>query len=315
MASDDDSGRGPVTTDTPVGVIGLGAIGDGVASALERAGFPVVVCDVREEATQRHEGAARVASSPAELAGQVDAIVVAVVDDAQVHSVLSGPAGALAAARPGTVVVVVSTITMACVEALGEEAAGYGVVMVDCGVSGGPAAAAAGELVCMVGGDRTVIDAMAPVFDALGSMTVVMGPFGTGLAAKLARNLVQYGGWLAAYEGQKLAEASGVNLARLAQVIRASDAKIGGAATLMFRPTVAPFGEGDDQGLIDAMASAAALAHKDLRAALDLAAGLDLPLPLAAMTDRRADAIFGVAADPDAPERGSGESEMNGDAR
>ena len=176
MASDDDSGRGPVTTDTPVGVIGLGAIGDGVASALERAGFPVVVCDVREEATQRHEGAARVASSPAELAGQVDAIVVAVVDDAQVHSVLSGPAGALAAARPGTVVVVVSTITMACVEALGEEAAGYGVVMVDCGVSGGPAAAAAGELVCMVGGDRTVIDAMAPVFDALGSMTVVMGP-------------------------------------------------------------------------------------------------------------------------------------------
>ena len=56
-----------------------------------------------------------------------------------------------------------------------------------------------------------------------------MGPFGTGLAAKLARNLVQYGGWLAAYEGQVLAEAAGIELSKLAQVIRASDAQIGGA--------------------------------------------------------------------------------------
>ena len=81
------------------------------------------------------------------------------------------------------------------------------------------------------------------MFDAFGSLTVRMGPFGTGLAAKLARNLVQYGSWLAAYEGQVLAEAAGIDLAKLAQVIRASDAKIGGAATLMFRSTVAPFTE------------------------------------------------------------------------
>ena len=78
------------------------------------------------------------------------------------------------------------------------------------------------------------------MFDAIGSLTVRMGPFGTGLAAKLARNLVQYGSWLAAYEGQVLAEAAGIELSKLAQVIRASDAKIGGASTLMFRSTVAP---------------------------------------------------------------------------
>ena len=81
--------------------------------------------------------------------------------------------------------------------------------MVDCGVSGGPAAAATGELVCMVGGDPAVVDRLAPLFDAIGSLTVTMGPFGTGLAAKLARNLVTVRQWLAAYEGQVLAEAAG----------------------------------------------------------------------------------------------------------
>ncbi len=62
-----------------------------------------------------------------------------------------------------------------------------------------------------------------------------MGPLGAGLPAKLARNLVQYGSWLAAYEAQVLAEAAGIELAKLAQVIKASDAQIGGASTLMFR--------------------------------------------------------------------------------
>ena len=123
----------------------------------------------------------------------------------------------------------------------------------------------------MVGGDPDVIERAKPVFEAFGSLTVHMGPFGTGLAAKLARNLVQYGSWLAAYDAQVLAEAAGIDLANLAQVIRASDAHIGGASTLMFRSTVAPFTDDDDQGLVGAMRAAAQLAHKDLSAALELA--------------------------------------------
>jgi 3-hydroxyisobutyrate dehydrogenase len=146
----------------------------------------------------------------------------------------------------------------------------------------------------MVGGDPEVIDRVRPVFDAIGSLTVTMGAFGTGLAAKLARNLVQYGSWLAAYEGQLLAEAAGIDLGKLAQVIKASDARIGGASTLMFRSTVAPFTEQDDRGLVGAMQSAASLAHKDLRAALELARELDVELPLAVMTEEHCDDIFGV---------------------
>lgn len=210
-----------------VGVIGLGLIGDGVASSVARAGLPLVVCDLRQEATDRYRDTATVAGSPADLVGQSDVVVVAVVDDAQVHAVLSGPGGGLAAARPDTTLVIVSTISLPCVQAIGSEAAALGVAVLDCGVTGGPSAAASGELVCMVGGDPEVIARVAPVFDVIGSLTVTMGPFGSGLAAKLARNLVTYGSWLAAYEGQVLAEAAGIDLASLAQVVKASDPQIG----------------------------------------------------------------------------------------
>lgn len=290
----DEQPAGPVGPRPVVGVVGLGAIGDGVASSVVRQGFSLVVFDVRPEATEPHRRQAEVATSVADLVRRSDVVVVAVVDDAQVHAVLSGPDGGLAAADGGTTVVIVSTISVPCVEAIGAEAAALGVPVVDCGVSGGPSAAATGELVCMVGGDPRVVDRLRPVFDAIGSLTVTMGPFGAGLAAKLARNLVQYGSWLAAYEGQRLAEAAGIELASLARVIKASDARIGGASTLMFRSTVAPFTDRDDKGLVGAMQSAALLAHKDLQAALELAGSLDVELPLARMAEERCDDIFGV---------------------
>ena len=300
-------GAGPT-----IGVVGLGAIGDGVATSVRAAGLPLVVCDVRVEATDRHADHATVAASPADLARVADVVVVAVVDDAQVHAVLSGPDGALATGGPDTTFVVVSTITTACVAAIGAEAAALGVPVVDCGVSGGPSAAATGKLVCMAGGDPAVIAGLAPLFDAIGSLTVTMGPFGTGLAAKLARNLVQYGGWLAAYEGQVLAEAAGIDLAKLAQVIRASDVLIGGASTLMFRPTVAPFTTDDHPGLVQAMRTGAALAHKDLQAALALAADLDVELPMAVMTESHCDDIFGVAGIGSAATDRAGADEEDG---
>ncbi len=294
MRDDEPAGQAGQGDKPVVGVIGLGAIGDGVASTLVREGFAVVVCDVRPEATDRYRESATVADSPQDLARASDVVIVAVVNDEQVHAVLSGPDGGLAAADADTTFIVVSTISVRCVEAIGAEAGALGIPVLDCGVTGGPAAAASGDLVCMVGGDPDVIERVRPVFDAVSSLAVTMGPFGTGLAAKLARNLITYGSWLAAFEGQQLAEAAGISLAQLAEVVKASDVHIGGASRLMFRSTVAPFTAEDDKGLVGAMQAGASLAHKDLDAALELAASLDVELPLAAMTQRRADEIFGV---------------------
>ena len=110
------------TSGPTIGVIGLGTIGGGIASNVHAAGLPLVVCDVRAEATHKHADYATVAGSPADLARESDIVVVAVVNDEQVRAVLSGPNGALAAGGTGTTVVVVSTITSACVAAIGAEA-------------------------------------------------------------------------------------------------------------------------------------------------------------------------------------------------
>ena len=294
MPNDQPTDGARATAVPTVGVIGLGDIGNGVATSVLREGLPLVVCDVRAEATDPYADRARVAASPAELVAGSDVVVVAVVNDEQVHAVLSGAEGGLAAAKPETIVIVVSTISARCVQAIGTEAAGLGVAVLDCGVTGGPAAAASGDLVCMVGGDPEVIERARPVFGAISSLAVTMGPFGCGLAAKLARNLITYGSWLAALEGQQLAEAAGISLPKLAEVVKASDVHIGGASRLMFRSTVAPFTDADDKGLVGAMQAGASLAHKDLAAALELAESLDVELPLADMTERRTDEIFGV---------------------
>jgi 3-hydroxyisobutyrate dehydrogenase-like beta-hydroxyacid dehydrogenase len=181
------------------------------------------------------------------------------------------------------------------IESVAAAASVRGVDVVDCGVSGGPAAAADGSLVAMVGGDARVIERVRPVLDTFTSLVVHMGPLGAGLKAKLARNLVQYGSWLAAYEAQVLAEAAGIELTKLAEVIRESDKLIGGASRLMFRDTVAPLPPDTHPGIVAAMSAGAALAHKDLRAAMELGWALDVELPLASMTDARCDAVFGIS--------------------
>jgi 3-hydroxyisobutyrate dehydrogenase-like beta-hydroxyacid dehydrogenase len=275
-------------------VVGLGTIGGRVADNLITSGLPVVVCDVRAEAADAYRGRAEVVGSAADVARGADIVVVAVFDDAQVHAVLSGPDGGLAAAGPGTVFLIVSTISAGCVAAIGAEAADAGISVIDCGITGGPGAAASGDLVCMVGGDASTLERAVPVLDAMGSLTLHMGPFGAGLAAKLARNLAQYGAWLAAYEGQVLAEAAGVELAKLAKAIRTSDERTGGVAALMFRTTVAPFTATDDPGLVEAMRQASSLAHKDLGAALELGRALGVDLPLGVMTEARCDVVFGL---------------------
>ena len=284
---------------TTAGVIGLGDIGRGVADALLRAGIDLVVCDVRPEATAPFAGTAEVAPSPAALGARCDVVLVAVVNDAQVRAVVEGPDGALSS-MDGGAVVVLATVAPATVEALGQAAAPRGVDVLDCAVSGGPEASAAGALVAMVGGDEAAVERARPVLDAFTSLVVPMGPLGAGLKAKLARNLVQYGSWLAAHEAQVLAEAAGIELSKLALVIRESDKFIGGAARLMFRDTTAPLPVGTDPGYVAAMAAGASLAHKDLRAALELGRALGVDMPLAAMTDARCDEVFAITLHPEA---------------
>ena len=137
--------------------------------------------DIREDATEPYRERAHIASSPGDLAGRSDVVLIAVVNDQQVRGVLSGDDGVFAHAAAGTSVVIVSTIATATVIALHAEGVTHGVTIVDCGVSGGPSAAASGELVCMVGGTPEDVDRVRPVLDVIACLVLHMGPHGAGL--------------------------------------------------------------------------------------------------------------------------------------
>ena len=284
-----------------MGVIGLGQIGRGIAQNMLRAGHELVVCDVAEEATRSFIETAWVAPTPSELSELADVVVVAVVNDDQVIEVITGAHGALNTAREGTSFLIVSTVTAQTVRRVEAQAGDVGCGVVDCGVSGGPVAAAEGQLVAMVGGTEEAVDRVRPVLDAFSSLVIHMGPAGTGLQAKLARNIIQYGSWLAAYEGQRLAERAGIELSKLALAVRESDKLIGGSSRLMFRDTAEPFGEDAHPGIVEAMRAGANLAHKDLDAALELASELELDLPMTALAASLADDVFGLGNSGDAP--------------
>ena len=286
--------KNPSIESMSIGVVGLGDIGGGAARSIAAAGHQLVVCDLRADVLEGFAEIATLATSPAELARQCSITLISVVNDAQVREVVTGANGLLSGAAPGSIIIVASTISPVTVIDLAAKAEKSGVSLIDCGVSGGPSAAATGDLICMVGGAEEVIERARPALDSFSSLVVHMGDLGSGLIAKLARNVVQYGAWLAAYEGQRIAEAAGIELSKLAAVIRASDAKIGGVSTLMFRATVAPMGSDDHEGLVSAMRAAAALAQKDLATAIQTAGQLGLELPGALVTQKNCDSIFGV---------------------
>ena len=292
-----ENGNEATPTALRVGVIGLGDMGGGLATSLIRVGLPVTVSDLRPEATAPFREGAYVAATPSELAARSDVVLVVVFDDAQVRAVLQGPDGVFAGAAAGTTAVIVSTIPTDTVREMRAEGATHGITVVDCGVSGGPDASASGELVCMIGGSEEEVDRVRPVLDAVSCLVLHMGPPGAGLAAKLARNLITYGSWLAAFEAQELAEAAGIDLLMLGEAARESDKRIGGATRLMFRTTAAPWPPGSDEGLLKLMRAGAEVTHKDLTTILELGATLGVDLPLATLAERRCGRIYGFEGD------------------
>lgn len=266
-----------------VGFIGLGQIGAPMAMRLVDWPGGLVVYDVRPEAAEPLVAAgATLAESTAALGAACDVIEVMVLDDDQVRTVVSE---LLTTARPGTVIAVHSTIRPETAEQQAAVAAEHGVHLLDVPVSGGFMGAHDGTLAAMVGGDRDAYDQAKDVFARWATLTVHMGPAGAGTRTKLARNLMHFIAYTGAGEAQRLAEAAGLDLRKLAAVVRHSDAVTGGASAIMIRDTTAPLAP--DDGLFEIFTHTRGLGEKDLTLALELAAqlGLDLPLARQALQD------------------------------
>lgn len=280
----------PVETVEPVGFVGLGQIGKPMALRLPTWPGGLWVHDLQAEPRNELRAAgANVAASVAELSAHVGIVCVMVRDDAQVRDVLEE---VLAGATDDVIVAVHSTVAPGTPVELAEHAAAHGVRVVDAPVSGGVMGAADGTLAIMVGGNEADIERCREPFSLMAAKVLHAGPVGAGTRMKLARNLLQFVAFTAATEAQRLAEAAGLDLVALGDVVRYTDSITGGPGAVMHRATTAPLSEDDFWfGVLDHVR---ALGEKDLRLALDMARELQVDIPLAELALQRLGTGFGL---------------------
>ncbi len=265
-----------------LGYIGLGNQGAPMAKRLVDWPGGLIVFDMRAEAmTPLVEAGATAADSVADVAA-ADVISVTVLTDAQVRDVIGELADHV---RPGTVIAIHSTIEPGTAPELAETLRDRGIRIVDAPVSGGSGAAQHGELAVMVGADDDSYDIVKPVFKRWASMVVRAGEPGAGTRMKVARNMLTFVGFAAAFEAQRLAAAAGIDLQKLGRVVRHSDAQSGGPGAIMVRDDLGPLAP--DHWLYQMFSHTRGLADKDLRLALTMgeASGVELPLAEIALRD------------------------------
>lgn len=207
-----------------VGVIGIGAMGMGVAKRLLATGWPVWVRDIRREAEDEARAAgAQVAGSPAELARHCDAIVTLVVDDAQTEEIVFGAEGLVHGVREGSVVLVTSTLPPACPQRVAERLAQRGVDTIDAPCSGGPAKAHSGEMSMMLAASEATLQRCDALLRAIsGKRFVVSGRAGDAAKAKLVNNMLAAVNLAAACEAFVLGIKLGLAPKQLFDLIQAS---------------------------------------------------------------------------------------------
>ena len=279
-----------------LGFVGLGQIGLPMARRLARWPGGLTAYDVQPDARARARGAGiATVDGLDDLAAGCDLVSVMVRDDAQVRDVVDQ---VLDAASSGVLVAVHSTVSSDTPPRLAELAAAHGSSVVDAPVSGGAVGAQHGALAVLVGGRDEDLTRCREPFSLLGTV-VHAGPVGAGTRMKLARNLVHFVSFTAATEAQRLAEAAGLDLRVLGDVVRQTDAVTGGPGAIMHRETTAPLAADDFWHGV--MAHVQALGEKDLDLVLDLAESLGVDLPLARLARERLAPGLGlpVISDPD----------------
>lgn len=209
-----------------IGFIGLGLMGEGFTRRLAATGYGVVGHDIDPaKVSAAAAWGVEPAGSAAEVARRADIVLVCVLDTAAVEDVVAGDAGVVSAGRlDGKILVDHSTTEIAATKRLAALLAGRtGMAFVDAPVSGGPDAVRAGTLAIMAGGPDVAVARVAPVMERLGRFTH-MGDTGTGQATKLVNQTIVLTSYCVFAEALRLAEAHGVDAARIPDALSAGHA-------------------------------------------------------------------------------------------
>lgn len=208
-----------------VGFIGLGIMGRSMALNLRQAGFelsiwardPAKVADLVEEGM-------RLADSPAALAAEVDAAVTIVGFPRDVEEVYFGAGGLIENARPGTVLIDMTTSSPDLAKRIAAAAEARGLDALDAPVSGGDVGAKAGKLAIMVGGREPAFERARPLFAAMGQNINLLGPAGAGQHTKMVNQIVVAGTMIGVAEGVRYGEAAGLDMTSVIAAIETGGA-------------------------------------------------------------------------------------------
>lgn len=257
-----------------VGLIGLGAMGRGMAGSLRHAGYDVHVHDVRGDAMQAFVADGGVAcATPRELAAKCDIVVSVVVNAAQTEEVLFGDEGAAHSMRPGSLFVMCSTVDPNWSVDLESRLGRRGVLYLDAPISGGAAKAASAQMTMMTAGRPEAYAKAGSVLDAMAAKVYRLGErAGNGSKVKIINQLLAGVHIAAAAEAMALGLREGVDANDLYEVITHSAGN-----SWMFENRMAHVLAGDYTPL-----SAVDIFVKDLGLVLDTARAAKFPLPLAA---------------------------------
>jgi 3-hydroxyisobutyrate dehydrogenase-like beta-hydroxyacid dehydrogenase len=174
----------------PIGFIGLGMMGAGMASNLQKAGHKLVVHDLKRQAASHHLAAgAEWADSPRGVAEACDVVFTSLPAPPDMEAVGFGENGLVHGFRKGSVWFDLSTNSVSLVREMHAKLAEQGVALLDAPVSGGPRGANSGKLAIWVGGDEALFHTHKSVLDAMGDQARYIGPIGAGSVAKLVHNL------------------------------------------------------------------------------------------------------------------------------
>ena len=255
-----------------VAVIGLGAMGLGMAQSLRRAGFHVCACDVRAEVAQKFAAEGGTAcATPAEAAAAAGIVVSVVVNASQTEGVLFGEGGAARAMSKGSLFVMCSTVDPNWSIALEQRLADLGLLYLDAPISGGAAKAAAGTMTMMTAGRPEAYAKAGRVLDAMAANVYRLGDCaGNGSKVKIINQLLAGVHIAAAAEAMALGLREGVDPAALYEVITHSAGN-----SWMFENRMAHVLAADYTPL-----SAVDIFVKDLGIVLDMARASKFPLPL-----------------------------------
>jgi 3-hydroxyisobutyrate dehydrogenase-like beta-hydroxyacid dehydrogenase len=203
-----------------LGFIGLGNMGSRIAQRLLNHGYQLSVYDrnlAKAETIAARGGT--VATSIRELASTVDVVLSCLTDDDTVRSVYAGAEGVFSEARPGSLVLEMSTISPDTSRELHSLGAGAGIRLLDVSISGSTPAAEQGTLTLLVGGDGDLFRSAEPIFQAIAKRYFLLGGAGSGTAMKLVVNTLLGVGMQAIAEAVVLGEKIGLDRERLLDVL------------------------------------------------------------------------------------------------